>query len=118
MASATWTRWCLSLRERPLSLPSATGGVASVLGGRRRPSRQNPQKTLSWPLPVVFTAAPLFVAVGRAKAIGRPWMSKAAGGGQSWGVGKLGFSAESAGVHAPPLLGPPWHTLLKHTGQG
>src|SRR5947207_4862818 len=45
-------------------------------------------------------------------------MSKAAGGGQSWVVGKLGFSAESAGVHGPPLLGPPWHTLLKHTGQG
>src|SRR5437870_13659787 len=45
-------------------------------------------------------------------------MSRAAGGGQSWVVGKLAFCAESAGVHAMPLLGPPWHTLLKHTGQG
>src|SRR2546428_11016010 len=45
-------------------------------------------------------------------------MSRAAGGGQSWVVGKLAFCAESAGVHAMPLLGPPWHTLLKPTGQG
>src|SRR5206468_5928727 len=39
-------------------------------------------------------------------------MSRAAGGGQSWVVGKLAFCAESAGVHAKPLLGPPWHVLL------
>src|SRR5437016_7337117 len=45
-------------------------------------------------------------------------MSRAGGGGQSWVVGKVSFCGESAGVHAKPLLGPPWHTLLKHTGQG
>src|SRR5207247_6238752 len=45
-------------------------------------------------------------------------MSKATGGRQSWAVGKVAFCGESAGVHAMPLLGPPWHTLLKHTGQG
>ncbi len=36
-------------------------------------------------------------------------MSLTAGGGQSWVVGKLWLSAESAGVHAMPSLGPPWH---------
>src|SRR5439155_885642 len=36
-------------------------------------------------------------------------MSLTAGGGQSWVVGKLWLSAESAGVQAMPSLGPPWH---------
>src|SRR5438128_10249295 len=39
-------------------------------------------------------------------------MSKGAGGGQSWVVGKVAFCGESAGVHPMPSLGPPWHTLL------
>ena len=39
-------------------------------------------------------------------------MSKGTGGGQSWVVGKVSFCGESAGVHARPSLGPPWHTLL------
>ena len=39
-------------------------------------------------------------------------MSRFAGGGQSWVVGKLGFSAESAGVQAPPSLAPPWHLIV------
>src|SRR5436309_5252115 len=39
-------------------------------------------------------------------------MSRFAGGGQSWVVGKLGFSAESAGVQAPPSLAPPWHLFV------
>ena len=37
-------------------------------------------------------------------------MSRAGVGGQSWLVGKLGFTGESAGVQTAPLLGPPWHT--------
>ena len=39
-------------------------------------------------------------------------MSRFAGGGQSWVVGKLGLSAESAGVQAPPSLAPPWHLFV------
>ncbi len=31
------------------------------------------------------------------------------GGRQSWLVGKLELSAESAGVQAAPSLSPPWH---------
>ena len=32
-----------------------------------------------------------------------------AGGAQSWLVGKLGVTGESAGVQAAPSLAPPWH---------
>ena len=39
-------------------------------------------------------------------------MSRFAGGGQSWVLGKLGLSAESAGVQAPPSLAPPWHLIV------
>src|SRR5437667_1075085 len=39
-------------------------------------------------------------------------MSRFAGGGQSWVVGKLGFSAESAGVQSAPSLAPPWHLIV------
>src|SRR5439155_1644148 len=38
-------------------------------------------------------------------------MSLTGGGGQSWLVGKLSLSAESAGVQPVPSLGPPWHTF-------
>src|SRR5437870_4741765 len=43
--------------------------------------------------------------------MGRPPMSVAAGGGQSWVVGKSESvpTTESAGVQAMPSLGPPWH---------
>ncbi len=52
-------------------------------------SRQKPQKTLFWPLAVLFTAVRLFVPVESAKPMGRPPMFAAVGGGQSWVVGKL-----------------------------
>src|SRR2546426_3029983 len=39
-------------------------------------------------------------------------MSRVAGGGQSWVVGKLGLSAESAGVQPRPSLAPPWHLIV------
>src|SRR5437899_5740588 len=38
-------------------------------------------------------------------------MSSTGGGGQSWLVGKLSLSAESAGVQPVPSLGPPWQTF-------
>src|SRR6266446_1046690 len=41
--------------------------------------------------------------------MGREPMLLVGGGGQSWLVGKLGVSGESAGVQAPPSLAPPWH---------
>src|SRR6266849_5387911 len=44
--------------------------------------------------------------------------SESAGGGQSWLVGKPAPRFEVCGVHARPFLGPPWHTLLRHTGHG
>src|SRR3989454_12220492 len=49
------------------------------------------------------------VPVVRARAGGRGRMLRLAGGGQSWLVGKLGVTGESAGVQAPPSLAPPWH---------
>src|SRR5438046_9265129 len=49
------------------------------------------------------------VPVVRAKAMGREPMLLVAGGGQSWLVGKLALSGESAGVQAAPSLAPPWH---------
>src|SRR5438128_12691519 len=39
-------------------------------------------------------------------------MSRFAGGGQSWVVGKVGLSAESAGVQSAPSLAPPWHLFV------
>src|SRR5437016_5907918 len=39
-------------------------------------------------------------------------MSRFAGGGQSWVLGKLGLSAESAGEQAAPSLAPPWHLFV------
>jgi len=71
-------------------------------------SRQKPQNTRF--MLVRFGAVLLTVAVDRAKAIGRPPMSRAAVGGQSWLVGKLGSTGESAGMQELPLLGPPWQT--------
>ena len=73
-------------------------------------SRQKPQKMLFWPLAVLLTAVTLFVPVTRSNAIGRPPMLLAAGGGQSWLVGKLFVVprfALSAGVQAFPSFGPP-----------
>ena len=71
-------------------------------------SRQKPQKTLFWPLAVLFTAVRLFVPVESAKPMGRPPMFAAVGGGQSWVVGKLwlmlgvsrarGYSGERAAL--------------------
>jgi hypothetical protein len=54
-------------------------------------SRQKPQNTLSWPLSVA--AVMVVVAVVNAKLIWRPPMLLPGGGGQSWLVGKLAFSA-------------------------
>src|SRR5438128_396019 len=52
----------------------------------------------------------LTVAVERAKAIGRLPMLRPVEGGQSWLVGKLESTGESAGVQGFPLLRPPWQT--------
>src|SRR2546426_12629754 len=49
------------------------------------------------------------VPVVRAKAMGREPMLLVAGGAQSWLVGKLGVTGESAGVQAARALAPPGH---------
>ena len=61
-----------------------------------------PQNTFAWPLWVV--PVDILVPVVRAKAIGRPPMSRDPGGGQSWLVGKPALIGESAGTQGLPLL--------------
>src|SRR5438477_6720435 len=82
--------------------------------------RQKPQKVRSTPTVGMSCETLLDVPVVRAKGIGSvpTKCSESAGGGQSWVVGKASPRFEVSGVHARPFLGPPWHTLLKHTGQG
>src|SRR5207249_10152259 len=95
----------------------AVGGLFGSPSKQSEPaasmSRQKPQNTLCWAVtgPVSVWPVLVIVPVDRAKAIGRPPISKVVGGGQSWVVGKSPRvpTTESAGVQAMPSLGPPWH---------
>src|SRR5713101_4372 len=83
--------------------------------------RQKPQKVRSTAtLSVVSFETLVDAPVVSLKGIGSvpTKCSESAGGGQSWLVGKPAPRFEVCGVHARPFLGPPWHTLLRHTGQG
>src|SRR6266446_10683165 len=83
--------------------------------------RQKPQKVRSTATLSVASFETLVDApVVSLKGIGSvpTKCSESAGGGQSWLVGKPSPRFEVSGVHARPFLGPPWHTLLRHTGQG
>src|SRR5882724_10641283 len=71
-------------------------------------SRQKPQYTRAWL--GRFAPVLLIVPVDRAKAIGRLPMLVPGIGGQSWLVGKLESTGESAGTQVFPLLRPPWQT--------
>src|SRR5258706_8194889 len=78
---------------------------------------QKPQKMFVCTVPLsnaVLVRRPVL----RSKAIGRLPRKLAAGGGQSLLVGKSSPVVVVPGVQAKPLLGPPWQTLLRQTGQG
>src|SRR5712691_1522276 len=83
--------------------------------------RQKPQKVRSTAtLSVVSFETLVDAPVVSAKGIGSvpTKCAASAGGGQSWLVGKPAPRFVVCGVHAWPFFGPPWHTLLRHTGQG
>ena len=96
----------------PVQRPLAN---ASVLGWR-----QKPQKTFDW-AGRLSTDLRRVVPVVSWKAIGRVPRNFSGGGGQSCVVGyAVPRLAESPGVQAKPLFGPPLHLLVTvlQTGQG